>query len=146
MLSSHCNACKVIGGSAFTLNQLLPKDKFKITKGDVKCYTYKGDSGMFLIEHLKNIEDSLTLVYQATRFIVTTAPTAPRIPTTTRPLLATRTSCEPPCSRAQRSGMLHLRFTLESSTPGNHLSPLRVLMSRVPRLLKKLYFYSEGST
>ncbi|KAK2756112.1 hypothetical protein FQN54_005520 [Arachnomyces sp. PD_36] len=41
----HCNACKIIGGSAFTLNQLVPKDKFNLTKGEVKCYTYKGDSG-----------------------------------------------------------------------------------------------------
>lgn len=27
------------------MNQIIPKDAFKLTKGDLKVYTYKGDSG-----------------------------------------------------------------------------------------------------
>lgn len=42
----HCSACKLMGGGEFTLNQIIPKDNFKLTKGDLKVYTYKGDSGM----------------------------------------------------------------------------------------------------
>ena len=41
----HCGACKLLGGGEFTLNQIIPKDNFKLTKGDLKVYTYKGDSG-----------------------------------------------------------------------------------------------------
>lgn len=41
----HCGACKLMGGGEFTLNQIIPKDNFKLTKGDLKVYTYKGDSG-----------------------------------------------------------------------------------------------------
>ena len=47
--SSHCNACKVIGGGEYTLNQIIPKDNFKVTRGDLKSYTYKGDSGTPLL-------------------------------------------------------------------------------------------------
>ncbi|KAG9778580.1 hypothetical protein KCU88_g4237, partial [Aureobasidium melanogenum] len=41
----HCGACKILGGGEFTLNQVIPKSNFKLTKGDLKVYTYKGDSG-----------------------------------------------------------------------------------------------------
>ena len=41
----HCNACKLQSGGEYTLNQIAPKDAFKLTKGDLKVYTYKGDSG-----------------------------------------------------------------------------------------------------
>lgn len=41
----HCGACKLQSGGEFTLNQIVPKDGFKLTKGDLKVYTYKGDSG-----------------------------------------------------------------------------------------------------
>ncbi len=41
----HCDACKLQSGGEYTLNQLAPKDAFKLTKGDLKVYTYKGDSG-----------------------------------------------------------------------------------------------------
>lgn len=44
----HCGACKLMGGGEFTLNQIIPKDNFKLTKGDLKVYTYKGDSGVYL--------------------------------------------------------------------------------------------------
>ena len=42
---SHCNTCKQLSGGAFTLNQIVPKDDIKVTKGTLKNYTYKGDSG-----------------------------------------------------------------------------------------------------
>lgn len=41
----HCGACKILGGGEFTLNQIIPKSNFNLTKGDLKVYTYKGDSG-----------------------------------------------------------------------------------------------------
>lgn len=41
----HCDACKLQSGGEFTLNQIAPKDNLKLTKGDLKVYTYKGDSG-----------------------------------------------------------------------------------------------------
>lgn len=41
----HCDACKSLSGGPYTLNQIVPEDDFKITKGDVKEYTYHGDSG-----------------------------------------------------------------------------------------------------
>ncbi|KAI9704966.1 MAG: hypothetical protein M1836_006746 [Candelina mexicana] len=41
----HCNTCKQLSGSAFTLNQVVPKDAIKVTKGSPKTYTYYGDSG-----------------------------------------------------------------------------------------------------
>ena len=45
-LSSHCDTCKQLSGSVFTLNQIIPKDALKVTKGDdLGKYTYYGDSG-----------------------------------------------------------------------------------------------------
>lgn len=41
----HCNTCKKLGGGTYSLNQIVPKDNLKITKGNVKIYTYYGDSG-----------------------------------------------------------------------------------------------------
>lgn len=41
----HCEACKLQSGGEYTLNTLAPKDAFTLTKGDLKVYTYKGDSG-----------------------------------------------------------------------------------------------------
>ncbi|KAL8918683.1 MAG: hypothetical protein Q9208_007244 [Pyrenodesmia sp. 3 TL-2023] len=41
----HCDACKLLSGGECTLNTIVPKDDFKITKGDLKMYTYQGDSG-----------------------------------------------------------------------------------------------------
>jgi len=44
--TSHCNTCKDLSGSAYTLNQIIPAKALKITKGDdLGKYTYKGDSG-----------------------------------------------------------------------------------------------------
>jgi len=41
----HCNTCKQLSGTDYTLNQIVPKESLKITKGDLKAYTYKGASG-----------------------------------------------------------------------------------------------------
>ena len=41
----HCGACKLMGGGEFTLNQVIPKANFTLTKGELKVYTYKADSG-----------------------------------------------------------------------------------------------------
>ncbi|CAN9116796.1 unnamed protein product [Alternaria alternata] len=42
----HCNTCKELSGSTYTLNQIIPLKALKITKGDdLGKYTYKGDSG-----------------------------------------------------------------------------------------------------
>ncbi|GAB7356419.1 hypothetical protein MBLNU459_g7191t1 [Dothideomycetes sp. NU459] len=43
----HCDTCKILSGSTYTLNQIIPKSALKITKGGnvLKSYTYKGDSG-----------------------------------------------------------------------------------------------------
>ncbi|ETN46835.1 uncharacterized protein HMPREF1541_01024 [Cyphellophora europaea CBS 101466] len=41
----HCGACKLMSGGEFTLNQIIPKSAFKLTKGNLNKYTYKGDSG-----------------------------------------------------------------------------------------------------
>lgn len=46
--SSHCDACKLIGGGCeYTMNALVDKSDFKTTKGDFKTYVYRGDSGTF---------------------------------------------------------------------------------------------------
>lgn len=43
---SHCDTCKILGGGAYTLNQIIPKSALKITKGgEPGKYTYYGDSG-----------------------------------------------------------------------------------------------------
>ncbi|KAJ9636252.1 hypothetical protein H2201_006230 [Coniosporium apollinis] len=43
----HCDTCKRLSGGAFTLNQIIPKDSLKFTKGgdELKKYTYSGESG-----------------------------------------------------------------------------------------------------
>ncbi|GAB1738339.1 hypothetical protein KC333_g2286 [Hortaea werneckii] len=42
----HCDTCKILGGGAYTMNQIIPKSNLKITQGgEPACYTYKGDSG-----------------------------------------------------------------------------------------------------
>ncbi|KAF2458415.1 Mss4-like protein [Lineolata rhizophorae] len=43
----HCNTCQTLSGGTYTLNQIVPLDAFKVTKGEdkVKKYTYYGDSG-----------------------------------------------------------------------------------------------------
>lgn len=43
----HCNTCKELSGSTFTLNQIIPAKALNITKGKdaLGKYTYKGDSG-----------------------------------------------------------------------------------------------------
>ncbi|KAB2574579.1 putative duf636 domain protein [Lasiodiplodia theobromae] len=43
----HCDTCKYLSGSAFTLNQIVPKSALKFTAGgdNLKAYTYTGESG-----------------------------------------------------------------------------------------------------
>merc|ERR1712014_409860 len=42
----HCDTCKILGGGAFSMNQIIPKSQLKITKGgEPSKYSYKGDSG-----------------------------------------------------------------------------------------------------
>lgn len=44
---SHCDTCKQLSGSTYTLNQIIPAKNLNITKGgdNLGKYTYKGDSG-----------------------------------------------------------------------------------------------------
>jgi hypothetical protein len=44
----HCDTCKALSGGTFTLNQIVPADALKFTKGGdaLKKYVYTGDSGM----------------------------------------------------------------------------------------------------
>ncbi|KAF2186737.1 hypothetical protein K469DRAFT_572361 [Zopfia rhizophila CBS 207.26] len=43
----HCDTCKYLSGSTFTLNQIIPKANLNIKKGEsqLKRYTYYGESG-----------------------------------------------------------------------------------------------------
>ncbi|EWC48017.1 hypothetical protein DRE_02596 [Drechslerella stenobrocha 248] len=41
----HCGACKKLSGGEYTLNVIVPKSACTVTKGELKVYTYKGDSG-----------------------------------------------------------------------------------------------------
>lgn len=43
----HCNVCKTLSGSTYTMNQIIPKANFKLTKGGeaLKSFTYHGESG-----------------------------------------------------------------------------------------------------
>ncbi|KAI4131677.1 MAG: hypothetical protein LQ347_002869 [Umbilicaria vellea] len=41
----HCDTCKQLGGGAYSLNQIIPENDLKITKGSTKTYTYYGESG-----------------------------------------------------------------------------------------------------
>lgn len=36
---------QLLGGGEYTLNTIADKDNVKVTKGDLKTYTYSGDSG-----------------------------------------------------------------------------------------------------
>lgn len=114
---SHCDTCKQLGGGAYSLNQIIPQNDLHITKGNTKQYTYHGDSGtsillLFLPFPLFRLplvilpfpplskDQPLTKIMsleQARPSIATTAPTAPRTSTTTRPSWATRSSSAPCC-------------------------------------------------
>ncbi|UPX12048.1 uncharacterized protein EKO05_0002625 [Ascochyta rabiei] len=43
----HCNTCKQLSGSTYTLNQIIPAKNLSFAKGgdSLGKYTYKGDSG-----------------------------------------------------------------------------------------------------
>jgi hypothetical protein len=42
---ANCYIGKMLSGGAYTLNQVVPRDNLRITKGELKKYTYTGDSG-----------------------------------------------------------------------------------------------------
>ncbi|KAL1982955.1 hypothetical protein VTN96DRAFT_642 [Rasamsonia emersonii] len=41
----HCGTCKYLSGTDYTLNQIIPREDFRLDKGELKAYTYYGDSG-----------------------------------------------------------------------------------------------------
>lgn len=41
----HCDTCKQLGGGTYSLNQIVPKENLKLTKGKLNTYTYYGESG-----------------------------------------------------------------------------------------------------
>ena len=45
LFNSHCDTCKSLGGGAYSLNQIIPKSDLKVTKGNLRAYTYQGASG-----------------------------------------------------------------------------------------------------
>lgn len=53
--NSHCSTCKYLSGTDYTLNQIIPKEDFTLTKGNLKAYTYYGDSGRSLPLSLPNL-------------------------------------------------------------------------------------------
>jgi hypothetical protein len=96
---SHCNTCKYLSGSAFTLNQIIPKSALDITKGGDKLgkYTYYGESGAFVLAFLL----MATCTYaerQARVFTAITAPIAQLMFTTIKKSWAmTRLCCARDC-------------------------------------------------
>jgi hypothetical protein len=42
--ASHCDTCKYLGGGAYSLSQIVPTSALNITKGNLKEYSYYGDS------------------------------------------------------------------------------------------------------
>ncbi|KZM20765.1 carbon-sulfur lyase [Ascochyta rabiei] len=49
----HCNTCKQLSGSTYTLNQIIPAKNLSFAKGgdSLGKYTYKGDSGTSRLLH-----------------------------------------------------------------------------------------------
>ncbi|KAI7501520.1 hypothetical protein KC367_g2757 [Hortaea werneckii] len=41
----HCQTCQKLGGGAYSCNQIIPRGKLSVTKGEPGCYTYTGASG-----------------------------------------------------------------------------------------------------
>lgn len=102
-LNSHCDTCKILGGGAYTMNQIIPKSALKITKGgEPGKYTYYGDSGKVHPPYIPPTPPfsplSNTFFYRQS-----TATTAPNVPLTStiikkswapKPLLLERHFCE----------------------------------------------------
>ncbi|KAF9690539.1 hypothetical protein EKO04_011449 [Ascochyta lentis] len=61
----HCNTCKQLSGSTYTLNQIIPAKNLEITKGGdgLGRYTYQGDSGKSV--HCYYCRTCTTHVYHA---------------------------------------------------------------------------------
>jgi len=68
------------------LNAIVPRENFKLTKGNLKAYTYAGDSGKSVVSKIKTKGTTGREKYNAENICrtATTAPTALPIPTTTR--------------------------------------------------------------
>ncbi len=47
----HCEDCRRCTGSAFNIGVRLTLAEFRITSGDLKCFTKRGDSGHELTRH-----------------------------------------------------------------------------------------------
>ena len=62
MRCSHCNVCKTLSGSTYTMNQIIPKANFKLTKGGeaLKSFTYYGESGECLVDPIRSFIHPLT--------------------------------------------------------------------------------------
>ena len=41
----HCRTCQLLGGGQYSLNQIVPVDKIRITRGSCQVYRYTGASG-----------------------------------------------------------------------------------------------------
>lgn len=122
---SHCNACKVVGGCEYTLNQIVPKDNLKITKGDLKSYTYKGDSGLPLFPNILSYSietvSHADSVYQVTPWTAFSAQPAAPTSITTSTSWATTWSSALRSSRVQRSGASQRRRSMGSRNgAGSH--------------------------
>ena len=67
---SHCDACKLIGGGCeYTMNAIATKSDVKVTKGSLKTYVYRGDSGMF---HFSSL---LSFIFSTIFFLFLVSPT-----------------------------------------------------------------------
>ena len=141
-LNSHCHACKVLGDSAYTLNQIIPKSAFKFTKGEdmIKEYVYTGDSGKAKSTEQQRRMDrknilSTTLTYsvkQANQSTVTTAATAPLLHTTIKKSAdRTRMFCAPLSCQRQRAGSLLRLSMARTSTAGSRRLQRRLICCRL---------------
>lgn len=120
---SHCDTCKQLSGSTFTLNQIVPAKALDVTKGGdaLGKYTYKGDSGKYKYTHPPIFPPYHPInPPQENPSTATTAPTAPRTSTTHKKRWAPTSSC---CARACWSrgsarSSLRRRFTARRGCRG----------------------------
>merc|ERR1712154_304623 len=102
----HCDTCKILGGGAYTMNQIIPKSNLKITQGgEPACYTYKGDSGKSV--NCYYCPKCTTHIYHHQEVMG---------PDT----IIARTACS---QKVGRSSMSALRFTGRPRCPGSQRSP-----------------------
>lgn len=137
---SHCDTCKILGGGAYTLNQIIPKSALKITKGgEPGKYTYYGDSGKVpfpphqSLPSLNHPPPSFLTPPLFGEYRQSTATSAPNVPLTStiikkswarKPLLLERHFCE----MHERHLGLGRKFMGRRKWPGNR--GLRRLLRR----------------